>query len=149
MRILVLDAGSSSLKASVIADGRTVARTATEWRSDATRQPDREAGVRAVLDELFVAGVPLGSIEAVGHRVGHGGTPKGQAVLIDDVLVTTLTAGDLAPVDSGLVAETISAARRILPEALQVAVFETAGLAVLSEEEWALSAARQVEAALG
>jgi acetate kinase len=127
MRVLVLNAGSSSLKASVVEEGRTVARAAISWGVDATRQAGRETGLRAALDELFVAGVPLGSIEAVAHRVVHGGEQHVRATLVDDGLVDAIGAlADLAPLHNAVAAETISAARRVLPDPAHVAVFDTA-----------------------
>jgi acetate kinase len=135
MRVLVLNAGSSSLKASVVDEGRAVARATVEWGSDATREADRESGVRAALDEVFVAGAPVGSIDAVGHRVVHGGERFAEPALIDDDVVAAIEAlGELAPLHNAIAAETIAAARRVLPALSHVAVFDTAFHATLPEE---------------
>ena len=135
MRVLVLNAGSSSLKASVVDEGRAIARATIEWGSDATRRPDREAGLRSALEELFLAGSPLGSIEAVGHRVVHGGARHVEPTPIDDELQAEIAAlAELAPLHNTIAAETIVAARRVLPSLTHVAVFDTAFHASLPEE---------------
>lgn len=132
--MLVLNAGSSSLKASVVEDGRSVARAAVAWGSDATRQIDRAGSLRSSLDELFVAGVPLGSIEAVGHRVVHGGERYVEPAIVDDgVLAAIRELAGLAPLHNTVAAETIVAAREVLPDPPHVAVFDTAFHATLPE----------------
>ena len=76
MRVLVLNAGSSTLKASVLdGDSRDpLFATTLEWGADATRAEGRAADFEALLERLVVEGIPVGSIEAIGHRVVHGGT---------------------------------------------------------------------------
>lgn len=134
MRVLVLNAGSSSLKASVVENGRAVARTMVEWGSDATQVPDRESGVRAALEELFVAGAPVGSIEAVGHRVVHGGGRFVEPVVVDDDVEAAIgDLGELAPLHNAVAAGTMAAARRVLAQPSHVAVFDTAFHATLGE----------------
>ncbi len=135
MRVLVLNAGSSSLKASVVDGGRAIARATIEWGSDATRQPDREVGLHSALEELFLAGSPLGSIEAVGHRVVHGGERYVEPVVVDDeVQAEIATLVELAPLHNAIATETIAAARRVLPNLPHVAVFDTAFHATLAED---------------
>lgn len=76
MRVLVLNPGSSSLKAAVLdPPGRdAVATAALDWGSDATRAAGRTSAVGAVLEALARDGVSASSIDAVGYRVVHGGT---------------------------------------------------------------------------
>ena len=128
MRILVLNAGSSSLKASVIdVPEMTVAATQQDWGSDATQAAGREAGVRAAIEALFVAGVPLGSIDAVGHRVVHGGPRYVESVVVDDEVIAGVRAvSSLAPLHNGVALETLEAARRVLPDVPHVLCFDTA-----------------------
>ena len=78
MRVLVLNAGSSSLKASIVEDGATVARAEHSFGADATTSPGQPAVVRDVLASLGGAGVGAQTIEAVGHRVVHGGATFSQ-----------------------------------------------------------------------
>ena len=121
MRVLVVNAGSSSLKLRVL-DGqdRVVARR--DLAADAGRvdEDELEAAVRAV-----------GDVDAVGHRVVHGGERTAAAV-VDDALVAELTAlADLAPLHQlpGLAAMARTGA--LLPDVPAVACFDTAFHATL------------------
>ncbi|HYS02176.1 MAG TPA: acetate kinase, partial [Candidatus Eisenbacteria bacterium] len=70
MRVLVLNAGSSSLKASTLETGglQTLARTEVSLGTDATRSEARRRSVQDVLQVLRQS-VDLKSVGAVGHRV--------------------------------------------------------------------------------
>jgi acetate kinase len=143
-RVLVLNAGSSSLKASVLdvhssghipGGSKPVAATQASWGSDATRVVDRRATVRAVSDELARAGVALDSIEVVGHRVVHGGTRFTRPTLIDDEVLAAIEALiDLAPLHNAVALDVIRAQRELLPTVRAVACFDTAFHATLSEQ---------------
>jgi acetate kinase len=128
VRILVLNAGSSSLKASAIdAPDTTVARTDASWGADASRSGDRAAGLRAVLRALAASGARLDSFEAVGHRVVHGGSRFTRATVIDaDVLDGIREVRDLAPLHNEVALDTIAAAQALLPAIPHVAAFDTA-----------------------
>ncbi|MCZ4352131.1 acetate kinase [Roseovarius aestuarii] len=65
--ILVVNAGSSSIKAAVFEDGREVARAA----GDAI--PDHHAALTQVLSALQAQGYGLSQVAAAAHRVVHGG----------------------------------------------------------------------------
>ncbi|MBC8072863.1 MAG: hypothetical protein IAG13_31365, partial [Deltaproteobacteria bacterium] len=66
MSVLVLNAGSSSLKVSVVEAGATLLQTGVDADRDA---PERTlAAVRAALAEAGIEG-----IDVVGHRIVHGG----------------------------------------------------------------------------
>lgn len=135
MRVLVLNAGSSSLKAAVVDSGRAIASSSVDWGSDATIQKDRGAALSAALDELFVAGAPLGSIDAVAHRVVHGGSRFVEPVVVDDDVVREIGAlTALAPLHNGIAAEVLEVARRELADRPHIAVFDTAFHASLSEQ---------------
>jgi acetate kinase len=133
MRILVLNAGSSSLKASAIgAPDVTLARADTSWGSDASRAEDRAAGLRDIMRTLAQAGAPAESFDAVGHRIVHGGSRFTAAVVIDDgVMAGIREARDLAPLHNDVALETIAAARELLPGVPHVATFDTAFHATL------------------
>jgi acetate kinase len=128
MRVLVLNAGSSSLKASAIeAPERTLATTKQSWGSDASRSSAREAGLHAALDELARVGAPLEGFDAVGHRVVHGGTRFADSTVVDDEVVDgILAATRLAPLHNAVALETLRASRRLLPDIPHVACFDTA-----------------------
>ncbi len=143
-RVLVLNAGSSSLKASVLdvhesgripANSRPVAATQTEWGSDATRVTDRRATVEQALDELWRSGVAPESIELAGHRVVHGGTRFSEPTLVDEAVLASIEAiSDLAPLHNAVALDTIRAQRELLPTVPAVACFDTAFHATLGEQ---------------
>ena len=117
MRVLVLNAGSSSLKLSLVdADDRVVA--------------DREFEVaEGRLDEARLASAvhELEGNEAVGHRVVHGGPRYSQSVRIDpDVIRYLVTITDLAPLHLPASLAGIAAARELLPRIPGVACLDTA-----------------------
>ena len=126
MRVLVLNAGSSSLKASAIENGETLARTTVSWGSDATQARDRASGLEAVLGTFERAGVEPGSFDAVGHRVVHGGNAFTRSTVLDDSALASLDAiGDLAPLHNAVAMETIRAVRASLPGLPNVGCFDT------------------------
>ena len=134
MRVLVLNAGSSSLKASIVDGDETLLRTSVSRGNDATRASDRRTALLAVLENLEGAHIPAGSIEAVGHRVVHGGGVFEAPVVVDDSSLASLAElGDLAPLHNGVAVETIQAAREALPRVSHVACFDTAFHATLPE----------------
>jgi acetate kinase len=135
LRVLVLNPGSSSLKASVLdpPDRNPVAEVAVDWGADASRLGGRGSTVGGVLRRLDAAGASSSSIDAVGYRVVHGGTTFTSATEIDDGVVDAIEAlADLAPLHNEVAADTIRAARELLPGVRHVAAFDTAFHASLS-----------------
>ena len=134
MRVLVLNAGSSTLKASVLDGGHREPLYATtlEWGGDATRAEGREGDLGRLLETLLVEGIPLGSIDAIGHRVVHGGTRFTAPTLVDDAVLEGLDeVAGLAPLHNPIAIETIRAAIAAIPGTPQVAAFDTAFHATL------------------
>ncbi len=136
MRVLVLNAGSSSLKASAIeTPERTIAALEVDWGSDASRSGNRDSGLRAALDGLAEGGAGLGEFAAVGHRVVHGGARFTAPAIIDETVLEAIrSVSELAPLHNGVAMEAIAAARRVLPGVPHVAAFDTAFHASLSPE---------------
>ena len=131
-RILVLNAGSSTLKASLLRGQDMVALGATtlEWGGDSVERAP--AVVAAILDDL---GVADGSrLVGIGHRIVHGGpdfvvpTPVDAGVLarLQDVVA-------LAPLHLPPALAVIEAVSRRLPAVRQMACFDTAFHARLPE----------------
>jgi acetate kinase len=122
--VLVVNAGSTSLKLSVLDDADTLvsARELDPWDGS----PD---------DPQFAAFLAdIGNEVVVGHRVVHGGSRFRSAVLIDDsVLVSIRELTDLAPLHQPRALAGIDAVRRRLPDAPAVACFDTAFHAHLPE----------------
>jgi len=145
MYILALNCGSSTLKFQVFdtetyrpvfkgnaekigEDGAFVSFKSNEnrGRRDLTLNNHSDA-LTAVIDLLRENGIPLGEIGAVGHRVVHGGDKFASSVAItDDVIKTIRDLSDLAPLHNPANLIGIIAARDVLPNAVQVAVFDTA-----------------------
>ena len=76
---------------------------------------------------LNKAGIDIAQIKAVGHRVVQGGEKYKSSVLIDDSVVLGIEdLAVLAPLHNPANLMGIRAARDILPDAPQVAVFDTA-----------------------
>ena len=129
MRVLVLNAGSSTLKASVLdGDGRDpLFATTLEWGADATRAMGRLDDFEKLLERLVVEGIPVGSIEAIGHRVVHGGTRFVKPTVLDDAVLAVLDElTGLAPLHNPVAVETIRASLAALPGVPEVAAFDTA-----------------------
>jgi acetate kinase len=75
MKVLVLNAGSSSLKASVagLADGQIIDELFERIGEDGGGPADHGVAVTAMLGILSDAGI---EVDAVGHRVVHGGETR-------------------------------------------------------------------------
>ena len=116
MRILVINAGSSSLKWQYFDGERLI------LDENIQRWNPQEG-----FDDLVEAVTAAGGVDAVGHRVVHGGPRLRSATLIDDSVIAYLkTTIDLAPLHQPPAIAGIEAARRAFPEAAQVACFDTA-----------------------
>lgn len=151
LKILVVNAGSSSLKyqlidmenESVLAKGNceqigTESTFTHKVPSDETKNikalpmemQDHAAALKMVLDTLVDAehGV-IGSvkeIDAVGHRVLHGGEKFSGSVLVDDKVEEAIKeCFDLGPLHNPANLTGIKACQKIMPGVPQVAVFDT------------------------
>ncbi|MBI3688776.1 MAG: acetate/propionate family kinase [Actinobacteria bacterium] len=117
MRVLVVNAGSSSLKLSVLDPAGTVlaAHTVSRWSGD------------GAADEVARFVRQTDRIDAVGHRVVHGGADfRGPAVLDPVVRERIAALTDLAPLHQPQALAGIDAVRAALPDAPAVACFDTA-----------------------
>jgi acetate kinase len=118
--VLVVNAGSSSLKLRVLGRRATVATALDLSRWDGS--PD-DAALRRFLGGL---GGP-GGVGVVGHRVVHGGRRFTRAVLIDDGVMAGIgELTDLAPLHQPRALAGIAATRSALPQVPAVACFDTA-----------------------
>jgi acetate kinase len=156
-RILVLNAGSSTLKAAILApapgtdpaDARldlpALATTTRRW-SDDHRVP------RTLERALAEVGVDdPGGLAGIGHRIVHGGTDLFAPARIDAALVGALEAlVPLAPLHMPPAIATIAAMTSMAPDVPQVACFDTAFHAGLPEVDrtYALPAAWRDELGL-
>lgn len=117
MRVLVVNAGSSSLKLRVLAADDTVAATADLPAPSGST--DAAAVAAAIRD--------LGPVDAVGHRIVHGGTFFSGPVLLDEAVEDRLAAlTDLAPLHQPKSLAALAAVKAALPDVPAVACFDTA-----------------------
>jgi acetate kinase len=124
VRIAVLNVGSATWKVARVertpGGGEVVVR--------AQRETPPGTDPTALLEEAFAeVGVAPGTVDAVGHRVVHGGTVFRASVLIDEDVERRLEGlAALAPLHNPPALRAIRAARALLPALPEVAVFDTA-----------------------
>lgn len=122
--VLVLNAGSSSLKYQVVEPDGTRHLKGLVERVDETGVP---AAFRRMTAELEEAGLSPSALAAVGHRVVHGGPDFTEPVLLSDQVLTTIEElSRFAPLHNPPAVAGIRAAREEFPGLPQAAVFDTA-----------------------
>jgi acetate kinase len=116
LRVLVVNAGSTSLKLSVVGE------------DDSSEQVSSLAQ----------------DVDAVAHRVVHGGERFGEPVLIDDDVERALAElSELAPLHNRPALAAVADARHALPNVPHIAVFDTAFQATLPPEAAVYAVAAQ------
>lgn len=128
MNILVLNAGSSSLKFQIIATDLDRIQQNRDERLSKGSVENVGGDGQAALHHVFTSVRSSAEINAIGHRIVHGGELFEQSALItDDVLKGIEQCIELAPLHNPAGLEGIRAARAFFGPALpQVAVFDTA-----------------------
>ncbi len=149
MKILVINAGSSSLKYQLvdIDTNKVLARGLCErvGSKDAVRKhvvddnevlieeplADHTEALQLVIDSLFAGEEPvlesLDEISAIGHRVVHGGEYFTRSAMIDDDVIAKIDElAELAPLHNKAALAGIHACQKLMPETPMVAVFDTA-----------------------
>lgn len=156
MSILLLNAGSSSLKCSLMdsASESLIAQALADWAGTATRYrfeiPGGEvlsevvdwrghaAGVRRIVADLRqrlpVSQTGNAPVLAVGHRVVHGGSFTAPVRVTPEVRARIEELTVLAPLHNPPSLETLTAAEAELPDVPHIAVFDTAFHATLPPE---------------
>jgi len=127
--VLVLNAGSSSLKYRLLAlpDGARLLGGHVEEITDRDFGPALDQVVAEVRDHGA-------EVAAVGHRVVHGGSRHTSPEVVDDALLASVEdLARLAPLHNPPAAEGIRRAREAFPDVPQVAVFDTAYFTALPE----------------
>ena len=149
MNVLVINCGSSSLKYQLIdseseavlakglcerigIDGRLVyQKTGLDKEITEAAMPTHKQAIQMVLDALVNpktgAIASLSEIDAVGHRVVHGGEKFAASTLLTpEVLKTIEECNDLAPLHNPANLIGIRACQELMPGVPMVAVFDTA-----------------------
>lgn len=150
MKILVLNCGSSSIKyklfdmdkSEVIAQGGIekigmagsflkLTTPQGEKKTIEKEIPEHTLGVRFILDILtsdsYGVLKSLKELNAVGHRMVHGGEKFNKSVLLtSEVLEAFAACNDLAPLHNPANLKGVFAVKELLPDIPQVGVFDTA-----------------------
>ncbi len=149
MNVLVINCGSSSLKYQLInsdtenvlakglcerigIDGRLVYQKAgLDKEITEADMPTHKQAIQMVLDALVNektgAIASLAEIDAVGHRVVHGGEKfAASTILTDEVLAAIEECNDLAPLHNPANLIGINACKELMPNTPMVGVFDTA-----------------------
>ena len=149
MNVLVINCGSSSLKYQLInsdteevlakglcerigIDGRLVyQKTGLDKEITEAAMPTHKQAIQMVLDALVNpktgAIASLSEIDAVGHRVVHGGEKFAASTLLTpEVLKTIEECNDLAPLHNPANLIGIDACKELMPNVPMVGVFDTA-----------------------
>lgn len=153
MSILVLNAGSSTLKFALFAEQtcEELGRGLVDWRGtadtarltlqsphgdfedDSAEITGYQEAVRRILETLCASGLD-DAIHVVGHRIVHGGDQFQQPTRLDEQSLRQLEAvSPLAPLHNPVALEAVQAARSALPEAMHSASFDTAYFSALPE----------------
>lgn len=150
MNVLVINCGSSSLKYQLInseseqvlakglcerigIDGSAITHQKAGGEKVKTEvdMPDHTAAVKLVIEKLTDASVgvirSLKEIDAVGHRIVHGGEKfSGSVVITPEVIAAIEECNDLAPLHNPANLIGINSCREIMPDVPMVGVFDTA-----------------------
>ncbi|MCE1238224.1 MAG: acetate/propionate family kinase [Hyphomicrobiales bacterium] len=165
--VLVINCGSSSLKFALFDPERPSAFLTGlaeklgspdasirfdvdgERRREAIADGDHAAALAALIAELDGRGL-LGRVAAVGHRVVHGGEAfTGSVEIADEVLAGIEACVRLAPLHNPANLIGIRAAAAALPQARQIAVFDTAFHQTMPKEAYLYALPRRYRTELG
>ncbi len=160
MKVLVINCGSSSLKFQLIdsetekviakglcerigIDGSLISYTPAggEKESNVTPMADHTEAIRLVLEALCnpKTGVvkDLSEIDAVGHRIVHGGENFTSSTIIDEEVIKAIeNCSELAPLHNPANLIGIRACQKLMPGVPMVAVFDTAFHQTMPEEAY-------------
>lgn len=157
MKIISINAGSSSLKftlfemkdESVIASGiyERIGLEGTNYTikyngqkiNEEVEVTNHEEAVRSLLEKLSDLEIikSLDEIKGVGHRVAHGLDKYAESVIITDKVIEDIeSTKEFAPLHVPGILKGIEAFREVLPNALMVAVFDTAFHQTMEDETY-------------
>ncbi len=124
MRVLVVNAGSSSLKLRLLGPDNEVLFTESQAHQGRFDPGAVETAITGIADQ----------VDAIGHRVVHGGTTFTDAVVIDAAVERALRQlADLAPLHQPKSLAGIDIVGHLLPHVPAVACFDTAFHATMPE----------------
>jgi len=129
MRLLVLNGGSSSLKYTLFNQQKVVVEGSIEQIGEVGGVADYHTALLEVERRLIDHGAiqSFEMLDAVAHRVVHGGERFIEPVIIDDEVVEAIRELiPLAPLHNRANLEGIERMRKLIPNTPQVAIFDTA-----------------------
>lgn len=148
MKVLVVNCGSSSLKFQLIdseseqliasglcerigLDGSITYKVNGEKKVMDIALPDHEVAIKKVLDTLLDEQIgvlkSLSEINAIGHRLVHGGEKFSSSVIITEEVIKEIeSCNDLAPLHNPANLLGVRACQEVMPNVPNVAVFDTA-----------------------
>lgn len=157
MKILVVNAGSSSLKFNLISlpeekeliSGNferigvsggiySIKINGSKIKKE-YEMNDHKVAIDLLVKELLENNIikSLEEIDGIGHRVVHGGSEYLESVIIDDKVIESINSlAELAPIHNPANILGINACKEILPEVPMVAVFDTAFHQTIGEEQY-------------
>ena len=155
MKVLLLNAGSSSLKGSLMeADDRTlVAYASADWAGPVTRyerigpgdqriatqvsfRSHGDAARHIVVDVGATTAAGAARPAAIGHRIVHGGDLSAPVRVTTAVHARIAALAELAPLHNPPGLEAMAAAEALVPDVPHVVVFDTAFHATLPAEAY-------------
>ncbi len=138
MNIFVLNCGSSSIKCTLFQND-SVWEGRIEWKNGfeaprlSIKKKDGASHVEPLEQkdpfsalEYLISHFPKAEIHAVGHRVVHGGSLKKSAAITAEIKKAIRSFSELAPLHNLFELEGIEFMEKRFPNAVQVAVFDTA-----------------------
>jgi acetate kinase len=133
MKVLVINAGSSSLKSTLFDYSKKnptqLSKSFIENIGKKGKVKNHQIAFKNILNDLISSKIikSLKDIDAVGHRVVHGGEKYHQAVTVNaKVLKDIKKLSTLAPLHNPVNLRTLKAAKKALSKAKHVVVFDTA-----------------------
>ncbi len=155
MNVLVVNAGSSSLKyqlinvetRAVLAKGAceriglgdSIFSNETAERSTELTLPipNHRTAISLVLGTVLQDAGAGRAVDAIGHRIVHGGTYFSDSCVVDDEVVRKIEEiAPLAPLHNYAAASVIEACREVLPNVPNVVSFDTSFHATIPEVAW-------------
>ena len=100
---------------------------------------NHEEAVKILLNELIEQGIVnnLDVIEAIGHRIVHGGNKYSKSVVIDDRVIQEIESiSDLAPLHNPANLMGVKVFKNAIPSAIPVACFDTAFHQTMKEKTY-------------
>ena len=174
MKILVVNSGSSSIKSTLFDFSKSLSGKETQTEiaksivdgiglksckftfnkltkttvknTEKSRIVHHEAGVKLILETLLKTKCikDLNEIDAVGHRVVHGGEKYTKSTLLNSKILNEIEKlSTLAPLHNPANLSSIHACQKLLPKAKQVAVFDTAFHQTMPEKAYLYSIPKQ------